>query len=68
MLYHYYMATQGHEEKAAVNPKLRRKMLERWENEGGKVADIDSSPASAGEPHLESSRRRTPKARPRKSK
>jgi hypothetical protein len=62
------MVTKRREENPAVNPKLRRKMLERWENEGGKVADIDSKPASPGESHLESSRRRTPKARPRKSK
>jgi hypothetical protein len=48
MLYPRKMATRNEEEKKVVNRRLRRKMLERWENEGGKVGDIGPSPASTG--------------------
>ena len=48
MLYPRKMATRNEEEKKAATQRLRRKMLERWENEGGKVGDIGPSPASTG--------------------
>ena len=49
MVYPDRMATHRNKNNLAVDPKLRRKMLERWENEGGKVGDIDPRPPLAGD-------------------
>ena len=35
------MAKQLNEKTGTVDPELRRKMIERWENEGGKIGDIE---------------------------
>lgn len=48
MLYPDRMATHRNKKNSTVDPKLRRKMLERWENEGGKIGELDPTlPPSA---------------------
>jgi hypothetical protein len=42
MLYPEQMAERKSEDKA-VNTRLRRKMLDRWENEGGKVGETNAN-------------------------
>jgi uncharacterized protein with PQ loop repeat len=66
MLYLKQMAEQT--ERTAVDPKLRRKMLERWENEGGKVGEIDSNLTSPNNPNVKTSRKRQTKTRSVKGK
>ena len=60
MLYPEQMTRQKGEKNAGVNPRLRKKMLDRWENEGGKVAETepDLGPThnsrASGSPHRRS--------------
>jgi len=62
------MRTPGNDKKAAVDPKLRRKMLERWENEGGKIQSSDPNAGSTGQPTVTRGRRRGAKDRSTESK
>ncbi|MFL6467253.1 MAG: hypothetical protein ACJ72Z_04775 [Pyrinomonadaceae bacterium] len=57
------MATRKDEEKEAINPRLRKKMLDRWENEGGKVAEIELNKESSQERLINETGKRQPKVR-----
>jgi hypothetical protein len=66
MVYPKQMATGTSGKQESVNPKLRRKMLERWENEGGRVGEIDALETSTGSQTTSAQNRRTKVQTPNK--